>query len=360
MNDCVCEKLRRLTPYEPGIDDCRVHLDANESFVELTEAMKQKIADKMLGLHFNRYPDPLAGEVCGLFGRRYGLSPRFVTAGNGSDELIALLLNTFAQRGDKVLLTEPDFSMYRIYCVTAEVEPVVVGKDGDLGFDPDEIVERANAEKVRLILFSNPCNPTGQGISREDVFKIAEKANCLVVVDEAYMDFWDQSVLDRAPASKNLMVLKTLSKMGFAAGRLGFAVANEELTGYLRAAKSPYNVNALTQAAASVFLGEKGYLDGAVENIKRSRDSLFNELAKYAGTRDDMRVYPPHTNFVLVRFDDSAAVASALKASGISVRLISGCLRITAGTNEENRELLKALKDLSTVQNEKRIEKRAK
>jgi histidinol-phosphate aminotransferase len=344
MSDYVCEKLKRLSPYDPGIDDCKIHLDANESCMELTDAMKKKIGEKMLDIHYNRYPDPLATEICGLFGMRYGVSPRFVTAGNGSDELITLMLGAFSQRGEKVLLTEPDFSMYRIYCGTAECVPVVIGKNGDLTFDPDEMIERANAEKVRLILFSNPCNPTGQGISRDDVLKIVEKAHCLVVVDEAYMDFWDQSVLDSAPAAENLIVLKTCSKIGFAAGRLGFAVANSALTDYLRAAKSPYNINSLTQAAASVFLGEKDYLTGAVEGIKRSRDRLFKALRQLEEKHGkQMHVFGTHTNFVLVKFQDSEPVSDALKSFGISVRLTDGCLRITAGTDKENRELISAL-----------------
>lgn len=343
MNRYICDKLKNLTPYSPNIDDCRIHLDANESFVELSDDMKRQIAEKMLDIHFNRYPDPLASDVCELFGMRYGIPSRFVTAGNGSDELISILLTTFTQRGEKVLLTEPDFSMYRIYCGTAECEPVVIGKNGDLTFDPEKMIERANAEKVRMILFSNPCNPTGQGLCREDVLKIARKSNCLVVVDEAYMDFWDQSVIEDATATENLIVLKTCSKIGFAAARLGFAVANSELTDYLRAAKSPYNVNTLTQAAASVFLKNSEYLNGAVERVKRSRDSLYNALKRLEEKYGGMRVYPTHTNFVLVKFKNSENVYKLLKSFGISVRLISSCLRITAGTRQENRELIEAL-----------------
>lgn len=351
MNDIICDKLKRLQPYDPGLDDSRIHLDANESCMELTDAMKQKIGEKMQQIHYNRYPDPLAAEVCSLFGGRYNIPPRFITAGNGSDELITLLLSGFVQSGEKVLLTEPDFSMYRIYCESAECTPVIVGKNNALSFDPDELIERANAEQVRLVLFSNPCNPTGQGISRADVLKIVEQVNCLVVVDEAYMDFWDQSVLDIAPSAENLIILKTCSKIGFAAARLGFAIANSALTDYLRAAKSPYNVNALTQAAGSIFLGEKDYLTGAIDAIKRSRDRLYKALKELEQNYPNgMRVYETHTNFVLVRFKNSKQVAETIKAFGISVRCIAGCLRITAGTEQENRELISVLGKILTVE----------
>lgn len=346
MNKYVCDKLKNLTPYAPNIDDCRVHLDANESCIELPDAMKKEIGQRMLDIHFNRYPDPLATEVCELFGMRYGIPSRLVTASNGSDELISILLTTFTQRGEKVLLTEPDFSMYRIYCSTAECTPVVIGKNDDLTFDPDEMIERANTENVRMILFSNPCNPTGQGLSRENVLKIVQKSSCLVVVDEAYMDFWNQSVIEDAPAAENLIVMKTCSKIGFAAARLGFAIANSELTDYLRAVKSPYNVNTLTQAAATVFLGNQDYLTGAIEGIKRSRERLFKALKLLEEQHNDMHVYPTHTNFVLVKFKNSESVCNLLKFFGISVRLIAGCLRITAGTEQENRELITALKKI--------------
>jgi histidinol-phosphate aminotransferase len=341
MDSYICDKLKKLKPYEPVVNDSRIHLDANESCMELTDTMKKKIADRMLDIHFNRYPDPLATEICELFGRRFGIPARFITAGNGSDELITLMFGGFCERGDKVLITEPDFSMYRIYCETSECTPVILGKNGDLKFDPDEMIKRANEENVRLIIFSNPCNPTGQGISRDVVLRIVEKAHCLVVVDEAYMDFWDQSVLDVAPAAENLIILKTCSKIGFAAGRLGFVVANSQLTDYLRAAKSPYNVNSLTQAAASVFLGEKDYLNGAIDAVKRSRDRLYKAIKQIESQYPQfVRVYETHTNFVLVRVENGAEVCDTLKSFGISVRFISGCLRITAGTADENRELV--------------------
>lgn len=344
FDNLICDKLKNIKPYNPGIDDCKIHLDANESCMELTDKMKKQIADKIAEIHFNRYPDPLATEICELFGRRYGVPPRFITAGNGSDELITLLLGIFCASGEKVLLTEPDFSMYRIYCGPYECKPVILNKNSEMRFDPDEMIELADKEKVRLILFSNPCNPTGQGISREDVLKIVENANCLVAVDEAYMDFWNQSVIDCASAAENLIVLKTCSKIGFAAGRLGFAVSNSRITDLLRAAKSPYNINSLTQAAASVFLGDKDYLTGAVEAIKRSRDRLYNGLKHIESQHPkDVKVFKPNTNFVLVKIKNCEYVAGALKSFGISVRYLAGCLRITAGTDSENRELLESL-----------------
>lgn len=345
LDDMICEKLKKFSPYEPNIDECRIHLDANESCMELPDSMKKRIAKTMLDISYNRYPDPLASEICGLFGRRFRIPSRLITAGNGSDELISTILGTFTQRGDKVLITEPDFSMYKIYCASTECTPVVIGKNGDLTFDIDEMIKTANEEKVRLILFSNPCNPTGQGLKREDVLKIVKNVNCIVIVDEAYMDFWSQSVINDATAAENLIVLKTCSKIGFAAARLGFAVSNTEITDYLRSAKSPYNINSLTQAAASVFLSDNSFLVGTVEGIKSARDRLFSSLTKLEEEYGDlMKVYPTHTNFVLVHFKNCNQIFRDLKSFGISVRFMGEYLRITAGTEAENRELISSLK----------------
>jgi histidinol-phosphate aminotransferase len=345
MNEIVSDKLAALKPYNPDINVCDIHLDANESFIELPLTLKNSIAEKIASVHYNRYPDPLASRVCEAFGRRYGISGRYITAGNGSDELITVILNSFVQKGERVLITEPDFSMYRFYCSIAEILPVIIGKRGDLNFSIDEMILIANSEKVRLIIFSNPCNPTGQGISAEDALKIINETNCIVVIDEAYMDFWDQSLIKFAPLCEKLIVLKTCSKVGFAAARLGFAISNAQFTDYLRAAKSPYNVNTLTQAAGEALLEEGSCLDEAIEKIIVSRNELYESLKLIEKQNPYcMCVFETHTNFVTVGVKSAKTVHASLKAAGISVRLLfDRYLRITAGTHAENISLCAAL-----------------
>lgn len=340
----ISNKLRKLEPYRPqsGETVCRVRMDANESCFPLPERMKKQIAAKIEEIEFNRYPDPLASGACAAFGARYRVFPRYVTAGNGSDELISVIMNAFADRGGKVLMTQPDFSMYQFYCQSYECTPVVLGKADDLTFSPDEMIRRANAEKVQLVIFSNPCNPTGQGISKEDALRIVRNVRCTVVVDEAYMDFWDQSILDAVTEEPNAIVLKTCSKIGFAAARMGFAVANTVLTDYLRAAKSPYNINALTQAAAECFLGDDAEISESVDAIRRLQGRLYTALRQLEQEIPGrLRVYPSHTNFVLVRSAQAGELHAFLLGEGVAVRLYGkDLLRITAGTQDENRELL--------------------
>lgn len=341
----VSEKLAGQRRYDPEVEVDGIHLDANESFLPLPPALTETIARRVAALPFNRYPDPLGRGVCRAFGEYYGVDARFVTPGNGSDELITLLLNVFLQKGDRALLTLPDFSMYPIYAGLAEVETAVLPKDDALQFDADALIVLAREQQVKLVLFSNPCNPTSQGIPAADVLKIADSLSCLVAVDEAYMDFWDEAVVREAPKRENLIVLKTLSKVGLAGIRLGFAVANEQLTDYMRTAKSPYNVNALTQAAGEAVLAEQTSLRAATAAIRASRDGLYAALRPFEGL--GLRVFPAHANFVTVGSKDASALHRALLARGVSVRCIGGrLLRITAGAPEENQKLTAALADI--------------
>ena len=257
MSYTLSEKAAGLVPYEPIAGNYRVRLDANESFLPLSHEA-QKAVQKALGeAAFNRYPDPAAAGVCGRFAGYYGLDPAMVTAGNGSDELISVIVNTFLQKGERATVLSPDFSMYSFYLALAEVECVTLQKGENFEIDVASCLSSLRSSDSRMLLFSNPCNPTGRGLSREQVLELVRGTDALIVLDEAYMDFWDdaQSLVRETEIYDNLIVLRTCSKMmGLAALRLGFAVANPSLTRVLRAAKSPYNVNALTQLAGEAVL----------------------------------------------------------------------------------------------------------
>lgn len=340
----VSGKLARLQPYDPDTSTGSIHLDANESFLPLPEHLRKEIGRRVSELAFNRYPDPLAAEACKAFGTYYGVDARYVTPGNGSDELITLLFNVLLQKGDRALLVSPDFSMYPHYCALAEIEPVLLWKDEAMQFDPDTLISLAREKRVRMVLFSNPCNPTSQGIASADVLKIVDSLDCLVVVDEAYMDFWDEAILREAPSRENCIVLKTLSKIGLAGVRLGFAVANDRLSAYLRAAKSPYNVNALTNVAGAAVLAEQHSLRSSTAQIRLSRDALYEALRPFE--REGVHVFPAHANFVTMQCKNASALHQALRARGISVRCIGGeLLRVTAGSPEENRLFIQALEN---------------
>lgn len=344
----LSEKLKRMTPYEPISGVYEVRLDANESFLPPSPAILEELKQELETVAFNRYPDPMATSVCQKFAGYYGISPENVTAGNGSDELISVIATAFLKQGDKLLTVAPDFSMYGFYAELSGVEHISLQKDADLNIDIDQLIETAKRERVSCVMFSNPCNPTGQGVKREQVRKLLNALDCLVVLDEAYMDFYTESLLDEVDQYENLIILRTCSKaLGLAAIRLGFAVANPTLTKILRAVKSPYNVNSVTQAYGSVMLSHKEEERVALAEILSAREELYQEVVKLQEeTGYFARVYPTVTNFVLVETPRAGEIFEKLKSRSVVVRLMGNRLRMTAGSKEENRRLIQALREI--------------
>ena len=337
------QKLQNLTPYDPLTGSYRIRLDANESFLSPPPELMEELMAAVMRVDFNRYPDPYAVELCEKCAAFFGVDPSMVVAGNGSDELIGLIVSWFTEPGDTMAVVRPDFSMYSFYAQPCGLRLLAFDKDPDtLALDADALITRAREAGAKLLIFSNPCNPTSLAATRADVLKIVDGLpGCLVVVDEAYMDFAEGSILRTAGEHDNLIVLKTCSKaFGMAAIRLGFAVANPVLTGAIKAAKSPYNVNSMTQAAGCVLFSHPDYLTGCADEIKRSRDALAGEKA------DLLDVRPTCANFVFLRLTDAKGVYEALLARGVAVRLMGDRLRISAGAPIENRALLSTLREI--------------
>ncbi|MEG1427753.1 MAG: aminotransferase class I/II-fold pyridoxal phosphate-dependent enzyme, partial [Oscillospiraceae bacterium] len=225
------EKIKDLIPYEPISGTYKIRLDANESYLRIPEYVMAESAAKLIKAQMNRYPDSTAAMLCKAFAVTYGVEVENVVAGNGSDELISLIFNGFLMRGERFATMSPDFSMYDFYGALSEGEKLTISKNPDFTISPEQVILACNSEKVRLLIFSNPCNPTSLGLVAEDVRRIIRGVpDTLVVVDEAYMDFWDQSLLPESANYDNLLILKTCSKaFGLAALRIGFAVGNPTL-----------------------------------------------------------------------------------------------------------------------------------
>lgn len=349
MSYVLTEKAATLQPYDPVEGTYAIRLDANESWITPDAATREKLGAAVAAMDFNRYPDPLASAPCAAFAAMYGVRPELVTAGNGSDELISVILSTFLAKGETMLTMAPDFSMYKFYTHITENRCVVYQKNDDLQIDVDEVLALASREKARLLIFSNPCNPTSVGLDRENVRRLVSGTDALVVLDEAYMDFWDQSLLDEVADYDNLIILRTASKaLGLAAVRLGFAVANPRLTAVLRAAKSPYNVNLATQTLAAAALADPDYQRRCAQTLIASREQLSAALQPLVTAGKLTRLYDSCTNFVLVDLPDARRVFERLKQDySIVVRCFGETrLRITAGSPEQNAALLSALNEI--------------
>ena len=337
----INEKLRALSAYVPVDGTGCVRLDANESFLSLPQEVISAAKEAIDKLDFNRYPDPAAAELCEAFAAYYSVRPEHVVAANGSDELISIIFSSFLLRGEAFATIEPDFSMYAQGGHLAEARHIAISKPG-WAIDVDQTIEICNSENVRLLIFSNPCNPTSLVLGREQVRKLVRGIKGLVVLDEAYMDFSHESLLGEEEDFDNLIILRTCSKaMGMAALRLGFAIARPELADALRAAKSPYNVNSLSQALGAAVLDHPGLLREALEQILISRKALLGGLAEIGAKHPGRFILlPGETNFAALDMDGGREIQQELLKRGVAVRYTGGLLRVTCGAPEENRAFL--------------------
>jgi len=340
------EKLNGFKPYPAMMGTPDVRVDGNESCFALPPDMLDEITAAVRETGLNRYPDPYAAEVCRLAEAFWGAPEGSATAGNGSDELISIALSALLPRGGKLLVCDPDFSMYRFYAALCELECIGLERVSGVP-DADEIIEKGKT--AGAVILSNPCNPTGQGFPQEETLRIVNELNCPVLLDEAYTDFWEEgkhSLISAIERYEHLIIFKTCSKnLAMAGIRLGFAFAGEKLTHTMRSVKSPYNVNALTQAAGAAALRRPAWIKGNAKRLIGQKDKLFALLSQWAEGKPDVTVTDTVVNFVTVKLPDAETVFKHLQAKGIAVRLLPGLLRVSAGTDEENMRLMAALEE---------------
>lgn len=335
--------------YKPDIPPYNIKLDANESFLNLTEDVLKKINEVINNASFNRYPDLESSVVCNLYGRYAKSEPYNIIAGNGSDELISLIFDTFAEVNDKVMTVAPDFSMYDFYAVRARAKVVTFNTDEDFSLNIYRLIEEINKTAPKVFIFSNPNNPTGKAIPLSEIEIILQKCSCLVVVDEAYFEFNDETAVNLIDKYDNLLVLRTCSKaFGISSLRLGFALGCRELIEDMKKMKAPYNISLLTQKIGEIVLNNRTFVDNNIQCILRERDFLYENLKDISG----INVYASKANYFLIKFQDSKAVFKKLVDNGILVRKYSderlkAFLRITVGSRSENEKVISVLSKLS-------------
>ena len=336
----VSKKMMGKVPYEPIQGSYKVRLDANESPFPIPKNIIEKFTAWLSENTLDRYPDPCCVELREAFAKRYGVSASNVVAGNGSDELISVIMTSLFDAGDSLVVATPEFSMYAFYAGLSENTVYFTQKDEN--YSLDTLLDFVKETGARAVIFSNPCNPTGQGFDRESVLKFVENCPALCIVDEAYMDFWNQSILDVCDRFENLIVLRTLSKAFGGAGlRLGFAVGHKSLVDALNVARSPYNVNTLSQKLGSLLL-ESDIDNGAF--LASQAQKLSQKLLELL---PNAKIYPTCANFVYFEHKDSQKIYKGLLERGVAVRYFSpDRLRITSSTDEELSVLYSAISDI--------------
>ncbi len=346
----VRSDVRAQKAYVVAPAEGMIKLDANENALSLPDAVKARVAGALARVPLNRYPDGPADAVKTTLRCALGIPDALgLIVGNGSDELIQLIVSAVARPGATVIAPEPTFVMYRVNALNAGLRFVGVGLKPDFTLDHAAMQEAIERERPAVIFLASPNNPTGACCAAGDIEAIIRAAPGLVVLDEAYAPFADDSFLERVADFPNLLLLGTLSKVGMAGMRLGYAVAAPEWIVELNKVRPPYNVNSLTQAAVGALLAETGWIDGQVTLIRAERQRVASVLARLPG----VKVFPSQANFLLVRVTGADRVFNGLKAKHILVKnlagshpLLANCLRITIGAPDENDLLLAAMTDL--------------
>lgn len=340
----VKPSVRALAAYHIDETPVRVKLDAMENPFLLPAAVRQEIGRAAGQALINRYPDPSAKKLKQAIARYWKMDPDRMLLGNGSDELIQAIVLAF---GGPVVVPTPSFAMYELTARALSQKVVSVPLTNEFDLDADAVIKAAQRSKAKVIFLACPNNPTGSRFSSRSVRKVLEKTGAIVVIDEAYYSFSGQTHLPFLAKHPNMIILRTLSKIGLAGLRVGVLTASKVIIGELNKIRLPYNINSLSQAAGLVALKHAKTLDKQISLLISERRKLYNALLRTPGVTP----FPSETNFILMWIEkDATRVFLALKKRGILVKNLDrpgplkGCLRVTIGTPAENKEFLNSLR----------------
>jgi len=348
----VREEVRAMQAYHVAPAAGLVKLDAMENPYRLPEPIAAQMGTRLAEVAVNRYPDPTGAALKQALRTAMELpASQEIVLGNGSDEILQIIALALARPGATSLSVEPSFAMYRISAIAAGLRPVGVALRDDFSLDEPAVMRALEAERPAVTWISYPNNPTGNLFPREAVLRILDAAPGLVVVDEAYHAFaGGATLLAELGRRDNLVVVRTVSKLGLAGLRLGFAVGPRAWLEHFEKLRLPYNVNVLSAAAAELLLAHREILDRQTAQIVADRARLEAGLDALGIER-----FASAANFVLARVADGPAVFEGLRQRGILVRtfhgshpLLANSLRFTVGTPEENHRLLEALRSIPT------------
>jgi len=343
----VKNKVRSLKPYHVENTDCAIKLHANESAFPPPPEILKLFEETFQTCALNRYPDPDCQELKSILSKRYQVPTEQFMIGNGSDELIQILLQIFCDPGDGVAFPDPTFAMYAIIAqgmgLTAQSFPL----DEAWDFSAEKFLEAIQNQPIRIVFFSYPNNPTGNCFSGTEIQKVIENFSGIVVVDEAYYDFSRKSFLTELPKHNNLIILRSLSKIGLAALRVGYGMADPRIIEQVNKVRLPYNSNTLSQLFSAKLLNRFSPIQEQIDRIIGERQRLAEALQGFSA----LTVYPSDANFILFRENqNSGETFKRLMENGILVRdlgnhpRLANCLRVTVGTQEENDQFIAQMK----------------
>ena len=348
--ELIRPEILALSAYSVHDASGMAKLDAMENPYVLPEALRREVGALAADAPLNRYPDP-AGRALKAALRRAMEIPQGaeILLGNGSDELIQLVAMALAKPGATIVAPEPSFVMYRMIATFCGLRYVGVPLRSDFKVDAEELLATIAREQPAVVFIAYPNNPTGNLYPAEVVKAVLQQAPGLVVIDEAYHAFAGASFLADLPSYPNLVVMRTLSKLGLAGLRLGFLAGAPVWLKEVDKLRLPYNVNVLTQTIAARVLAHGEVLRAQAEAILEERGRLLAALQAIEG----VAAFPSDANFILFQVDDAPRIFEGLKARAVLIKnlhgshpLLHNCLRVTVGAAEENAAFLEALGSL--------------
>jgi histidinol-phosphate aminotransferase len=357
INNLIRKCIRQMKAYTPVDPAELLHqkagvpveqtakLDGNENPYGCSPRVQKALSQFQA---FNRYPDPEQREVRRALSKYTGMKPEYIVAGAGSDDLIDIILRLFIEPGDKVINCPPTFGMYPFSTSIAGGETVKVPRRSDFSLDIDAI-KRAADERTRMIFIASPNNPSGNKTAEKEIRELLE-LNIVVVVDEAYIEFSGNSLIQMVPQYAGLVVLRTFSKWAGIAGlRAGYGICPPNIAAELMKIKQPYNINMAAHVAILESLKDIDYLQGTVKAMVTERDRLFEALGQFKW----LKPYPSTANFILCSVLGRGAkeVYLGLQKRGIFIRYfetpeLKDCIRISAGTPQDTDRVIAALRDM--------------
>jgi histidinol-phosphate aminotransferase len=341
--------VRSIAAYTLAARAAPVKVNQNENPYDLPEAVKRRVMEAAMARPWSRYPEFEPRELLDGLAAFSGWTTEGILAGNGSNEMIEALLLVTVAPGTRVVIPEPTFTLYALLTRILGGDAVRVPLGPELEYDAGELCRVRQELAAPVTLICSPNNPTGGALAIDDVARLCEGGDGLVVVDEAYHEFSGQSMVPLLARHRNLVVLRTFSKaMALAGLRVGYLLAAPELVREVNKARLPYNVNFLSQAAALAALQEWPALQANVERIVAAREDLLHRLYRVPG----IRPYPSKANFILfeVLEADPRAVFESVYRRGVLIRdvtsypRLSRCLRVSVGSDAENEAFLAAVR----------------
>ncbi len=337
--------IRSLSAYHVPDSENMIKLDAMENPYPLPDELRTKLADHLASVDINRYPDADMQSLRQKIAARDGLSADQALLGNGSDEIIQMLI--MAVDAGACAVPKPSFAMYELIARWLKRPVASVPLKADFSLDAEAFLRVCSREKAEIVFLSCPNNPTGNMWPRKSIEYIVENFTGLVVIDEAYEPFSDRTHTDLI--APNVIVLRTFSKLGWAGLRLGYVLGDAKIIGHLNKVRLPYNLNSLAQASADFLLDHIDVFEKQAKKICSERQRLIKALDSMA----NVEVYPSQANFILLRVADAQAAFNGLLERGILVKnmrdsdgLLQNCLRVTIGLPEENKRFLHVLKEI--------------